>query len=119
MPTHPVATTQPHQPDLIEPTPAIATTVLTTEPESPRKAYYRIEVFYLPGSGYRIEKSSGAAGAKPNTEQYWRPNLKLALEKKDKLIKFKTSKKKGRIYRVATKLEVTITGGRCEQYEGD
>ena len=65
----------------------------------PRVAYYSIEIFYLPGAGYRIQKSSGASGTRPVKENWWRPNLKQALEKGEKLVKSKTnSKRRGRVY---------------------
>jgi len=86
--------TDPFQLELISEVPPIAETCLIAG-DSPRTAYYRISVYYLPGAGYRIVKASGAAGARPNQEDYWRPSLKLALEKKSKLVAAKLRKRKG------------------------
>jgi len=67
--------------------------------DSPRVAYYSIEIFHLPDAGYRIQKSSGASGAKPNKENWWRPSLRQALEKSEKLVRSKTNgKRRGRVY---------------------
>ncbi|MBV5350083.1 hypothetical protein JZU71_02685 [bacterium] len=85
------------QPELIEADIPIAETRLIAV-DSPRQAYYRVAIFWLPGSGYRIEKASGAHGCKPNAENFWRPNLRAALEKKSKLVIAKLKKKRGRIY---------------------
>jgi hypothetical protein len=75
---------------------------------APRKPYYEISIFDRPGFGYLIEKSSGAAGAKPNVEIWYRPNLKQALEKKSRLIDGKMNKKRrGRVYTFAADEEQT------------
>lgn len=92
------ATTDPYQLELISPVPPISETSLIAG-DSPRVAYYRVSVFYLPGAGYRIEKCSGASGSKGTREDYWRPNLKQALHKKSLLLAAKLRKKKGpRVY---------------------
>lgn len=85
------------QPELLQHDVPIEETCLLAG-ESPRLAYYRVSVFHLVGAGYRIEKASGASGAKPNSENFWRPNLRAALEKKTKLVAAKLKKKRGRIY---------------------
>lgn len=56
-------------------------------------AYYTVAIFYLPSAGYRIVKTSGATDTKGSQEQYWRPNLKTALHKKQLLLAAKLRKK--------------------------
>lgn len=91
---HNTGTTEPYkQLELITPEPPISETNLIAG-DSPRIAFYRVSIYYLPGAGYRIEKCSGAAGSKGEREDYWRPSLKLALEKKTKLLKAKLRKRK-------------------------
>lgn len=82
------------QPELLQSDIPIDETNLVAE--SPRHAYYRVSVYYLPGAGYRVEKASGAAGSRPNSENFWRPTLRLALEKKSKLVQSKLKIRKGR-----------------------
>jgi hypothetical protein len=67
---------------------------------SPRKAYYVIEVIHITGAGYIIRKSSGAAGAKPVVETWYRPSYSQAMSKQHCLIKGKLCKKKGRLYQI-------------------
>ncbi|MFA7405201.1 MAG: hypothetical protein WC007_14495 [Pelobacteraceae bacterium] len=94
-----------YQQELISPEPAISETSLIAE-NSPRAAYYKVSIYWLPGAGYRITKTSGASGSKGCQEDYWRPSLKLALHKKELLIAAKLRKKRGpRIY-----MEVSSTG---------
>jgi hypothetical protein len=73
---------------------------------SPRKAYYVIEVIHIAGAGYIIRKSSGAAGAKPVTETWYRPSYALALVKQQSLIRGKLCKKKGRLYQIQSSSSV-------------
>lgn len=90
--------TDPYQLELITPVPPISETQLLAG-DSPRVAFYRVSIYYLPGAGYRVTKCSGASGTKGSQEDYWRPSLKLALDKKAKLLAAKLRKKKGpRIY---------------------
>jgi len=67
---------------------------------SPRKAYYVIEVIHIIGAGYIIRKSSGADGAKPVVETWYRPSYSLAVAKQQNLIRGKLCKKKGRLYQI-------------------
>jgi len=88
-----------YQPTLVEADPPPIFAARLVAADSPRVAYYSIEIFYLPGAGYRIQKSSGASGARPNKENWWRANLKQALEKGEKLVRSKTNtKRRGRVY---------------------
>ncbi len=97
-----VAATHMFQPDLISPDIPISETKLLAE--SPQTAFYRVSVFYLPRSGYRIEKASGPSSSKNGIqENFWRPNLRSAMEKKSKLVSSKLNKKKGpRLYVVVS-----------------
>ncbi len=104
------ASAQMFQIKLITPEPPVSETRLIAE--SPRTAYYRVSIYYLPGAGYRIEKASGATGSKGCRENFWRPNLRSALEKKAKLVDAKTRKTKGRMYQV-----VATTGLREDEEE--
>lgn len=93
-----MASTEHYQLELISQDPAISETALLAG-DSPRSAYYRVSIYYLPGAGYRITKCSGASGTRGNQEDYWRPNLRAAMDKKTKLLVAKLRKKKGpRIY---------------------
>jgi hypothetical protein len=74
--------------------------VISLTAASPRKAYYVIEVIHIPMAGYIIRKSSGAAGAKPVTETWYRPSYALAIAKQQSLIRGKLRKKKGRLYHI-------------------
>lgn len=79
--------------DLIENIPPIQRTMLEAV-DSPRRAYYEVTVRYIAGAGYIIQKASGASGAKPNIEIWFRGSFKLALEKSQHLINAKLNKKK-------------------------
>lgn len=74
--------------------------VISLTAVSPRKAYYVIEVIHITGAGYIIRKSSGAAGATPVTETWFRPTYALAMVKQHSLIRGKLRKKKGRLYQI-------------------
>ena len=74
--------------------------VISLTSVSPRKAYYVIEVIHITGAGYIIRKSSGASGAKPVTETWYRPSYALAMAKQQSLIRGKLCKKKGRLYQI-------------------
>lgn len=89
-----MASSESYQLELISPDSPVAETILVAE-NSPRMAYYRVAIYYLPGAGYRVTKTSGASGARGNQEDYWRPNLKLALDKKAKLLAAKLRKRRG------------------------
>lgn len=83
--------------DLAEP---VSTTRLVA-PGSPRRAYYVIEVFHVPGVGYCVRKTSGASGARPAVENWFRPGLAGAMEKKEQLVKAKMNpRRRGRIYEI-------------------
>jgi hypothetical protein len=79
--------------------------VISLTAASPRKAYYVIEVIHIAG-GYIIRKSSGAAGAKPVTETWYRPSYALAVAKQQSLIRGKLCKKKGRLYQIQSSSSV-------------
>lgn len=84
--------------DLAEP---ISVTRLVA-PGSPRQAYYVVEVFHAQGAGYYVRKTSGAAGARPAVETWFRPGLAGAQEKKEQLVRAKTNpRRRGRIYEIA------------------
>lgn len=84
--------------DLIQPALPV-NRVLLEATDSPRRAFYEVTCYHLPGAGYTVRKSSGASGAKGNTETWWRPNLRQAVEKQALLINAKLKpSKKGRIY---------------------
>lgn len=91
------------QPELLSPPPPICRTLLEAS-NSPKHAYYEISVYYYVGAGYVIQKRSGARGARPNTESWFRPNLRAAMEKRAQLVNSKTNKGKrkpargGRVY---------------------
>jgi hypothetical protein len=87
--------------DLPKPLSVISLTAL-----SPRKAFYTIEVIHITGAGYIIRKSSGAAGAKPVTETWYRPSCALAMAKQQSLIRGKLCKKKGRLYQIQSNSSV-------------
>lgn len=87
------------QPELISPDPPVSSVHLEAV-DSPRKAYYSVEVFVLPGgAGCRVQKASGGQKAKPALENYWCPGLGQALQKQAALVAAKVNKKKGRIYK--------------------
>ncbi|OHB59766.1 MAG: hypothetical protein A2Y12_03540 [Planctomycetes bacterium GWF2_42_9] len=87
------------QPELLSPDPPVCRTALVS-PDSPRQAYYIVSVIQI-RDGYVIRKESGGNQAKPQIESYWRPGLKLALEKYNLLLGAKLRKQKGRTYKVA------------------
>lgn len=89
-----MGTTVTYQQELITPEPPISETSLIAG-DSPKSAYYTVAVYWLGGAGYRIVKTSGASGTKGSQEQYWRPNLKTALHKKELLLAAKLRKRKG------------------------
>lgn len=65
--------------------------------DSPKHAYYEIAVYHISGVGYHISKMSGAQGARPNVEVWFRPCLSQALDKKRHLVNAKLNRKaKGR-----------------------
>ena len=66
---------------------------------SPRQAYYVVEVIHI-GMGYVIRKSSGAKGAKPTIEVWYRPSYALAVKKQQILVRGKLCKTKGRLYQI-------------------
>ena len=74
--------------------------VIRLTAHSPRQAYYIVEVIHLAGSGYVIRKSSGAQGAKPAIETWFRPSYATALQKQQMLVRAKLCKKKGRLYQI-------------------
>jgi hypothetical protein len=67
--------------------------------DSPRRAYYQVEVIHLAGAGYVIRKASGGEGAKPCIEAWFRPTYSGALTKQRQLVDGKLRKSKGRVYR--------------------
>jgi hypothetical protein len=69
--------------------------------DSPRRAYYSVEVIYLAGAGYVIRKASGGVGAKPVIEAWFRTTYSGAMAKQRQLVDGKLRKKKGRMYREA------------------
>ena len=87
--------------DLIESSPPLQRIILEAV-DSPRRAYYEVSVRHIAGAGYIIQKASGASGAKPNIEIWFRGNIKQALEKSQQLINGKLNKKKAgtRLYTV-------------------
>jgi hypothetical protein len=93
--------------DLIRPERPVSFTRL--EAESPRHAYYIVEVLQLPpGAGFVIRKRSGGGEGREggNIETWWRSTLRASLEKKASLVEAKLRKKKGRIYIDIAKREV-------------
>jgi hypothetical protein len=93
------------QPDLISPPRPVSITNLEAS-ESPRRAYYIVEIIQLPpGAGFVVRKRSGCANSMGCVETWWRPGLRSALEKKALLVSAKLKKKKGRIYVDIGKLE--------------
>jgi len=93
------------QPELLSPDPPVCRTSLVS-PESPKRAYYIVSVIRI-RDGYVIRKESGGNQAKPQIESYWRPGLKLALEKYNLLLEVKLRKKKGRLYQEVAREETT------------
>lgn len=91
------------QPDLISSDPPVCRTALVS-PDSPRHAYYVVSVLKI-RDGYVIRKESGGDKAKPLVESYWRSGLRLALEKYRLLLDIKLHKKRGRLYKEATREE--------------
>jgi len=85
------------QPELISSDPPLCETRLVAD--SVRRAYYVVSIRKIQ-VGYIIRKESGAERAKPQTELYWRPVLKLAMEKYRLLLAAKLRKQKGRIYKI-------------------
>lgn len=86
--------------DLDLPSPLLSTRLVA---DSPRWAYYQVEVIHLPGAGYVIRKRSGADGSKPTVEAWYRPSYAVAVEKYGQLVKRKVAKggkaAAGRVYR--------------------
>ena len=77
------------------------------EADSKRKAYYNLTIEALP-FGFSIKKASGAGGAKPNIETWFRPTLAAALEKYHGLLtaKLNQSRKSPRKYLEILELEL-------------
>jgi hypothetical protein len=88
----------PEQLDLIDhPTPISRT--LLESPESSKLAYYEVTISHINGVGFVIRKASGARGAKPNVEMWFRNSYKEASIKKEQLISGKLRKANGRLYK--------------------
>ena len=86
--------------DLDLPSPLLSTHLVA---DSPRRAYYQVEVIHLPGAGYVIRKRSGADGARPVVESWFRQGYAAAVEKYGQLVRRKVAKQGkaagGRMYR--------------------
>ena len=78
--------------------PAALSIVRLEARDSPRHAFYHISIHEIQGVGYFIRKSSGASGARPNCEIWFRPTLKSALEKQAQLVQSKLKNNKKRTY---------------------
>ena len=94
--------------DLIRPVPPICR--IRLEANSVKHPYYEISIYRLPASGFLIQKRSGAQGSRGVVENWWRPGLRQAIEKKGQLIASKLNKKKGRVYTV-----ISVEGVGYEQ----
>lgn len=71
---------------------------ITLEAEnSPRHAWYKLELRQIQG-GYVIAKASGARGAKPAEESYYRPTLDAAQAKFDQILRGKIKSRQPRHY---------------------
>ena len=68
------------------------------EADSACRAWYQLKMIRI-GEGYLIEKASGAAGAKPNMESYFRETFEAAEEKFFGILGSKIRKKGPRKYR--------------------
>ena len=67
---------------------------------SPKRAWYRIMLLPLEGRGYLIRKESGCEGRRrPHTETWYRQDYGEAEEKYRQLMRQKTARARGRIYR--------------------
>ena len=77
------------------------------EADSPRKAFYVVEILKLTHAGYIIRKSSGAEGAKANIESWYRDSISGAEKKMHQLINHKLRKKAGRIYHLVREIIIT------------
>jgi len=91
--------------NLLTPDPPVYKTELVS-PDSIRRAYYTVSIYRL-RDGYIIRKESGASNAKPQSECYWRPGLRLALEKYNLLLGAKLRKQKGRLYKEVAREEAS------------